>query len=125
MIYRGPSFLDSAPRPPLPPLPSANCISFSFFLYVSPVQLTDGRGGGEGAGVEPNHTTARELGTSIILQSSLGIPIYWTENTYVMAVSIMFLSARWWFKSCSSISGCRWVTSFGCDGGVYICTVYI
>ncbi len=49
-----------------------------------------------------------------------GIPRYWAGNTHVMAVSIIFLSARWWFKSCSSISGCRWVTSFGCDVGVYI-----
>ncbi len=42
---------------------SANCLSFSVFLIcVSPVQLTDGKGG-KGAGAEPNHTTARKLRT--------------------------------------------------------------
>jgi hypothetical protein len=48
MIYRGPSFLDSAPRPPpSPPLPAARCIFFR---------------GGKGVGVEPNPTSARKLG---------------------------------------------------------------
>ncbi len=79
----------------------------------------------EGAGVEPNHTTARELGPSINRSIFSGYSyIYWNENTYVMAVSIMFLSARWWFKSCSSISGCRWVTSFGCGVEVYILVLH-
>jgi hypothetical protein len=32
-----------------PPLPSASCLFFSVFLCVSPVELTDGRGGGGGA----------------------------------------------------------------------------
>jgi hypothetical protein len=37
---------DSAPRPPpLPPIPSASCLSFSVFLCVTS-ELTDGRGGG-------------------------------------------------------------------------------
>ncbi len=43
---------DSAPRPPpSPPSPVSRCLSFSSFLcHVSPVDLTDGRGGsGRGA----------------------------------------------------------------------------
>ncbi len=49
MIYRGPGFLaivDSAPRPPSPHLlPSATCFSFAQSSCVSPIELTDGRGG--------------------------------------------------------------------------------
>jgi hypothetical protein len=50
-FIEGQAFLrsyDSAPRsPPLPPLPSAACLSFSVFLCVA------GRGGWKGEGVEP------------------------------------------------------------------------
>ncbi len=45
--YRGPGFLDSAPRPPLSPiLPSASCL-LSQSSFVSLVELTDGGGGRE------------------------------------------------------------------------------
>ncbi len=37
---------NSAPCPP--PLPWASCLSFSVFLYVSPVELSEGRGRGGG-----------------------------------------------------------------------------
>ncbi len=47
---------DSAPRPP--PLPSASWTSFSVFLCVSIPAYWLKRRGGEGVGVEPNHTTA-------------------------------------------------------------------
>ncbi len=52
------SDLAPTPRPSLPPLPSASCLS-----CVSPVELTNGRkGGGEGMGNEQNHTTSRKPG---------------------------------------------------------------
>ncbi len=62
MICKGPGFLESydlAPHPPPAPPPPASCLSFSLFLPVVPVELTDG-GGGEGE--KPNHTTARKSG---------------------------------------------------------------
>jgi hypothetical protein len=50
MIYRGPGFLGRLIRllAPSPTLPSASSLSFSVLLCVaaSPVELTDGRGGG-------------------------------------------------------------------------------
>ncbi len=52
---------ESAPR--TPPLPSANWLSFPVFLCVAGPAY--GREGGEGACVEPNHTTARKLGPLI------------------------------------------------------------
>ncbi len=66
MIYRGPSFLavvnDTAPSPPLPPPPSVSKLSLFLSLLMCPQSsMTDGRKGG-GAGVEPNHTTARKPG---------------------------------------------------------------
>jgi hypothetical protein len=45
---------------PLPPSPVGK-LSLFLRLLVSPVALTDGRGGG-GVGEEPNHTTARKPG---------------------------------------------------------------
>jgi hypothetical protein len=33
---------------PFSPLPSATCLSFSAYLFVAPVEFTDGRGGGGG-----------------------------------------------------------------------------
>jgi hypothetical protein len=54
-INRGPGFL-AALWPPLPPLPSA-----SFLSFIDLVKLTEGRSGGRGVGVEPNHTSARSL----------------------------------------------------------------
>ncbi len=55
MIYRGPSFLAPAPYSPSP----VNKLSLFLSLPVLPVHLTYG-GREEGAGVEPNHTTARK-----------------------------------------------------------------
>jgi hypothetical protein len=53
---------DSAPRPP-PPLPysrHSSCFSFSVFLYMSPVDFTDRRGGGNGGGAKSyDHEKAR------------------------------------------------------------------
>jgi hypothetical protein len=43
---------------------------------VSPVELTDGRDGGGGVGVEPNHTTAIKPGPLSIIQYSLGSTIW-------------------------------------------------
>ncbi len=43
---------DSSPRPSSPPLLSANCLSFSVFLCVVPVELTDERGVGGGRGAK-------------------------------------------------------------------------
>ncbi len=51
---------DWAPRPPpFSPLPSATCHSLSQSSYVSPIHLTDGRGGRKGLGEEPNDMTAK------------------------------------------------------------------
>jgi len=62
---------DLAPPPsPLPPLPSASCLSFSVFFCVA-----YGRGGRE-RGKEPNHTTSRKLGPLQIAQYSLTYPIH-------------------------------------------------
>jgi hypothetical protein len=51
---------DSAPRPPLHPLPfpASNLSLFSQSSCVSPVELTDDGRGGMGVGEEPNHSTA-------------------------------------------------------------------
>ncbi len=51
---------DLAPSPPLPPLPSASCLSFSVFLCVAGRAYW--REMGDGVGEEPNHTTARKSG---------------------------------------------------------------
>jgi hypothetical protein len=57
MIYRGPGFL---------------AVSLSQSSCVSPVELTDGRGGEE-EDEEANHTTARKPGPLQIIQYSLTI----------------------------------------------------
>ncbi len=53
---------DSAPRPPPIPLSRQQVISFSQSSCVSPVELTDRRGGKGVHGQEPNHKTARKPG---------------------------------------------------------------
>jgi hypothetical protein len=57
---------DWGPRPPpFSPSPFSNLsLSLSQSSCVSPIHLTDGRGGREGAGEEPNHMTAKRPGTS-------------------------------------------------------------
>ncbi len=49
---------DMAPRPS--PFSRQQVVSLSHSSYVSPIELTDIRGGG--VGKEPNHMTARKLG---------------------------------------------------------------
>jgi hypothetical protein len=54
MIYRGPSFLSvlcfgSTPAPSPPPLPTANCVSFSVFLCVAGPAYWPARGGRVGS----------------------------------------------------------------------------
>jgi hypothetical protein len=71
MNYGGLGFL--AATPTLPPLPSGRFLSFSVFLRVLPVELTDGRGGGgEGMGEEPNHRPRGNL----VLYNSLNT-LWW------------------------------------------------
>ncbi len=66
LAYRGPSgfltigWFGSSPTP-FPLLPSGSCLSFSVFC-VSPVELTERRGGEGCVGVAPTHTTARKPG---------------------------------------------------------------
>jgi hypothetical protein len=72
MTSRPPSFL-AVPCFGFTPVPlrlfRQQIVSLSQSYCVSQVQkLTDERGG-EGAGVEPNHTTARKLGPPLIVQS--------------------------------------------------------
>ncbi len=43
---------DSAPRYLLPPLLSARCLSFSVFMCVAAVEITEGGGGGEWPGAK-------------------------------------------------------------------------
>jgi hypothetical protein len=50
--------LSRAPPPPT----RQQVVSLSKFSYVSPVHFTHGRGGAEGVGMEPNHTTTRMPG---------------------------------------------------------------
>jgi len=54
---------------PLDPFPLASCLSFSVFLCVSSVEITEGRGEG-GGGQEPNNTV-RKPGPLLIIQCSL------------------------------------------------------
>jgi hypothetical protein len=73
MIYRGPGILASynlAPPPSPLPVPRQQVYSFSPSSCVSPVELTDGRGGEE-VEEEPNPTTARKPGLLYIIQYSL------------------------------------------------------
>jgi hypothetical protein len=56
---------------PPPPLLSARCLSF-LSSFVSPVEITYGRGWGE-VDEEPDHATARKLGPLQIIQYSLVI----------------------------------------------------
>ncbi len=77
-IYRGSSFLaivffGSSPTSSLFS-PVSKLSLFLGFFVCRPSSLLTGRrwgGGGERAGVEPNHTTARKLGPLQIVQSSL------------------------------------------------------
>ncbi len=49
---------------PLPPFSRQQFVSlFQSSCAVAPVELTDGRVGGEGVGEEPNHTMARKPGS--------------------------------------------------------------
>jgi hypothetical protein len=48
---------------PLPPSPRQEGVSLSQCSCVSPVELFDGRGGGEGVSEEPIHATARKPGS--------------------------------------------------------------
>jgi hypothetical protein len=57
MIYREPGFLGFVIRLHAHP-PSATCLSFSVFLCVAAVELTDERE--EGVGEESNYTRPRE-----------------------------------------------------------------
>jgi hypothetical protein len=86
MIYRGLGFLTvlwfgSTPAPP--PLSQQQIPSLSQSSCVSPVHLTDGRGGGgEEAGVEPSHTTGRmktwaSINRSILSDSHHSEIIHW------------------------------------------------
>jgi hypothetical protein len=50
MYYRGPGFLAVIP-PPLPP-PNKQVVSLFQSSCVSPVEFTDGRGGGKGEGAK-------------------------------------------------------------------------
>ncbi len=61
---------DSAPNPslPLPPSPS---VSWTGDIQETEKERQFADGKGEGAGVEPNHTTVRKLGPLYISQSSL------------------------------------------------------
>ncbi len=65
MIYRDQAFLWLYIRLlayPHPLLSRQQVVSLSKSSCVSPVELTDGRGGGGGVGEEPNYTTARKPG---------------------------------------------------------------
>ncbi len=55
---------------PIPPRPSASCLSFSIFLCVPARAFWRERG--KGVGEEPNHTTTRKLGPLLIIQYSVG-----------------------------------------------------
>jgi hypothetical protein len=73
MIYRGPGFLAYDSSPSLPPPSGQQAAS----RRVSPVELTNGRGG-EGVGAEPNHKTP---GMTSINRSLLsGRILYCTER---------------------------------------------
>ncbi len=64
MIHRGPGFfvvVRFGSSPPLPVLSRQQVVSLSQSSRVSPVELTDGRGG-QGLDEEPNHATARMPG---------------------------------------------------------------
>ncbi len=71
LVFR-PSFVKSCPSNFLS---GSILASLSQSSCVSQVELTEGKGGGELAGEEPNHTTARKLGPLEIVQYSLGYPV--------------------------------------------------
>jgi hypothetical protein len=64
---------DSAPRPPLTTPPPACCLPFSVFC-VSPVELTNGRGGGGGCGTWVRNQIIRPRESLALYKSSL---VYW------------------------------------------------
>jgi hypothetical protein len=73
MIYRGPGCLavvwfDFSPPPSLPPLLSAQVLSFSVFLCVAG-RVIGGRGRGEGLCEEPNHQIIRPRETLVLYNS--------------------------------------------------------
>jgi hypothetical protein len=67
-------------QPPFPPLPSASCLS-SQSSCVSPVELTDERGG-RGVGEETNHSTAGKP----------GVALYKSFNTLCLTIFVRYLS---------------------------------
>jgi hypothetical protein len=64
-IVEDQAFLPSyelAPTPPLPPSPARPQVVSLSSSYVSPIELSDERGGGVRRGCKvPNHTTAKSL----------------------------------------------------------------
>jgi hypothetical protein len=76
MIYRGPGFLAVYDKS-FTPTPSPS-VSWTVQHTQEDSQLTSGRGGVEGVGVEPNHTIIRpqeSLSRLKIIQSSLVAPV--------------------------------------------------
>jgi hypothetical protein len=55
----------------LHPLTREQVVSLSHSSCESPVELTDGRGGGKGLCEEPNHTIAKKPGLILIIQYTL------------------------------------------------------
>jgi hypothetical protein len=65
---------DSAPRPPPPPPSPVSKLDWRHTGRLRKRNNLLKGERGEGAGVEPNHTTARKIGSPKVTQSSLRLP---------------------------------------------------